>query len=84
MLYADIIDLAPERHHSTVPAQEAPDTLDGHGTGVSTDRDSRFRSFTPDALTLALSVLGNTIGGAAFLVALYCAPHALTRLFELL
>ena len=84
MLYADIIDLEPKRHPTPAATQEATRAPGGHGTGVSTGREPRSRSFTRDRWTFALTVVGNTVGGAAFLAALYFAPHALVRLFGLL
>ena len=73
---------------------DVPGVVDGHGTGVSTGRPLPTRSFTPrafiqaarnpDAWTLALSVLGNTVAGGLFLGALLLAPQVMGKLLGLL
>lgn len=88
MLYGDFIDLTQEDTPGTPASRDATATVRGHGTGLSTDSTPESCSLAPShnhwqALTTALSVLGNAIAGAAFLGAMFYAPHLLARLVNL-
>lgn len=89
MLYGDFIDLTQEDTPRVATSQDAAVGVRGHGTGLSTDSIGESRSLPAasihwHAVTLSLSVLGNAIAGAAFLGALFYAPHLLARLVDLL
>jgi hypothetical protein len=89
MLYGDFIDLTQEDTPRAAAPQDAAVEVRGHGTGLSRDSNGKFRSLPAfsirwRAVTLSLSVLGNAIAGAAFLGALFYAPHLLARLVDLL
>jgi hypothetical protein len=89
MLYGDFIDLTQEETPRVAVPQDAAAEVRGHGTGLSTDsigESGSLPAFSPHwhAITLSLSVLGNAIAGAAFLGALFYAPHLVARLVNLL